>query len=285
MTARDEHVPLVATGSPVATEPMNEETTMSAEHVPAVRYQVRDQVAWVTIDNPARANCLTLDMITTLDVIWARAVDDPDVRAVVLTGTGERHFCAGVDRSVLAGELPTWDDGRHNRTAFTQGVDKPVIALVNGAAIGLGMNLALDADLVVATRNASFGDPRVELGLLPNAAIVNAHNAPLGEMVRLGVVGEQLTATRAREIGLVVDVADTLDEARSIVERYARAVVARPPHIVRASIGFIRSASRGGPFQQLMADVDVVTQAFEDTITAANRVRVGAGPSTADRGA
>ncbi len=250
--------------------------------VPTVRYAVRDHIAWLTIDNAGRANCLTVEMISVLDDLWQRISDDDDVRVVVLTGAGERHFCAGVDTSVLRGELPIWSDGRpHNRTAFTAGVNKPVITVVNGAAIGLGMNLALDADLVVAVAHSQFGDPRVEFGLLPNAAIVNAYRAPLGDMARVGLAGQRLSAVRAREIGLVADVADTADDARAIAHDYAAAIAARPPAVVQESVRLLRASRRGEAFGEVMRTVDATTDTLEGELSEANRA--GAASHTTGR--
>lgn len=255
--------------------------TSSDTAAPRIRLDQRGHVAWLTIDNVASANALTLDMIGQLDDYWRLISDSDHLRAAVLEAAGDRHFCAGVDRSALSGRLPVAPDGvRHNRTALTAGVTKPVITVVTGAAIGLGMNLALDADLVVATESAYFADPRLAYNLLPNAPIVFARDAPFGEMARVGLTGQRLTARRAYELGLVTELSGTAAEARAGAAACAAAIAERDPSIVAESLRLMRSMRRDGHFHAVMADVDTVTLAAEERRSEAN-ARAAAGSRAA----
>ncbi|HWB36797.1 MAG TPA: enoyl-CoA hydratase/isomerase family protein, partial [Rugosimonospora sp.] len=126
-------------------------------------------VAWVRLNRPQRRNAIDSDMRTALREAFARFDADPDVRVAVLTGTGTA-FCAGVDqkeevadhRHVLARDpLPV--------AAPVTGFSKPVIAAVNGAAVGGGLELVLACDLIVASTAASFGLPEVRIGSMPGS--------------------------------------------------------------------------------------------------------------------
>ncbi len=238
---------------------------------PRITLDVRDGVARLTIDNVDHANALSLDMIGQLDEHWAAVDASDDIRVAILAAAGNRHFCAGVERKNLSGRLPNIAPGlRHNRTAMTAGVSKPVITVVTGAAVGLGMNLALDADLVIATESAYFADPRLDYDLLPNAPIVFAREAPFGDMVRVGLVGQRLTARRAHEIGLVAELTSTSDEARTVADDYAGAIAKHDRETVAQSLRLMRLMRRDERFDAVMADLDVVTEWAENRRSEAN---------------
>jgi enoyl-CoA hydratase/carnithine racemase len=175
-----------------------------------VLYDVEGPVAWLTMSNPSKANARDAQMRAQLHDAFVRAESDPGVRAVVLTGAGDRVFCAGGDIDAFP---TTFEDGMPLvRAAFDgfaqpQRLLKPVIAAVNGAAIGGGTELTLGCDYVVAAEHAEFALPEVELGIIPPFGIVRLC-ARVGELAAIDLLlsGRRVGAAEAATLGLVGDV-------------------------------------------------------------------------------
>lgn len=209
---------------------------------PGVRYEKDDGIARITLDRVEAGNALTPGMHSMFRSIWRDVGDDPDVRCAIVTGTGERHFCTGADVSGVAssGRVSTGDE-RITREVFWSSrqndVWKPVIAAVNGLANGAGLHFVVDADIVVASRNAAFMDTHVNVGMV--GAIENiglAKRLPLGTALRMTLQGKafRLSAERAYQLGLVdelVEPAELLPTAEAI----ARDICANSPHAVSLS--------------------------------------------------
>ena len=137
----------------------------------SVRLEIADHVARVTIDRPQVLNALDADAETALDAIWQTLEADRDIRAVVLTGAGERGFCVGADmKNVGRSGLEYWAAARPNGfggIALRTTLDVPVIARVNGHALGGGFEMVLGCDIVIAAQEAGFGLPEPRVGRLP----------------------------------------------------------------------------------------------------------------------
>lgn len=186
----------------------------------------RGHVAVVTIDRPDRANAIDLETARDLSETFDRLESDDDVRAVVLTGAGEKIFCAGMDlKAVAAGQagavngVPGGFAGIVRR-AFS----KPLIAAVNGAALGGGFEIVLACDLVVASSAARFGLPEVGIGLFAasGGAVRLGLRVPRALALEYLLVGEPIPVERAQALGLVnrvVDPAAVLDEAVALADR------------------------------------------------------------------
>ncbi|MEW2046942.1 enoyl-CoA hydratase-related protein [Streptomyces sp. NPDC005476] len=178
----------------------------------SIRHRTEHQVTHLTLDRPEALNALTPDQRDQLIVLLADASADPDVRAVVLTGTG-RGFCAGADLrgGSTAGERVAGDVARTLRLGAQRLVsavldcEKPVIAAVNGTAAGLGAHLAFACDLVLAAESARFIEVFVRRGLVPDGG--GAHLLPrlIGPQraKELMFFGDALTAVDAERLGLV----------------------------------------------------------------------------------
>src|ERR1051325_3478869 len=158
----------------------------------AVRYEARGPAAWLAIDREDRRNALSDEVIDGLLNALDHAADDASVRAVVVTGAGDRAFCAGGD---LAGNLAP-DEGRvqsHERRGALAGLlraisehPKPVLARVNGVALAGGFGLMLACDLVVAADDVEVGTPEINLGLWPYMiSAVVARNVPRKVMTEM----------------------------------------------------------------------------------------------------
>lgn len=180
-----------------------------------------DGVTTVTINRPARRNALSRGVVEGLRSLLGELADDGETRVLVLTGAGEKAFCAGGDLSDMQ---PA--DGmlglHHGRRGFAdlmiemQRFPRPIIGRINGQALGGGFGLALNCDVNVAADTARFGTPEIKLGLFP-MMIMAIISRNLGRKVamELMLTGERIDAKRALEIGVVNRVvpADELDTA------------------------------------------------------------------------
>ena len=196
-----------------------------------VRTAVSDSVATVTIDRQNRLNALNPEVIAQLDAAFAALRDDAGVRAVILTGAGDKAFVAGADIGVLATMGP-----RTGVAVSREGQDvlrrierfpRPVIAAVGGYALGGGCELAIACHLRVASEQARFGLPEVGLGIIPGygGTVRLARLVGLGRAVEMVLTGEMVTAERAFDIGLanaVVPHGQLMERAGKLAARIVR---------------------------------------------------------------
>ena len=194
----------------------------------------REAVTVITINRPEASNSLSPSVLFGLgDALDAAAADD-GVAAVVLTGAGDRVFCAGLDlRAFSSGEMEMPEDkGQGFSRLFRERYAKPLIAAANGHVVAGGFELLLRCDLVVAAEHAEFGLPEVKRGLVAGAGVtILPHRVPMPIVLELGLVGSRITAQRAAELGLVNRVvpkgqalAGALDLAAQIAENGPLAV-------------------------------------------------------------
>jgi enoyl-CoA hydratase/carnithine racemase len=205
----------------------------------AVRYDVRGSAAWLTIDREGRRNALSDDVVGGLLAGLERAASEGPVRAVVLTGAGERAFCAGGD---LAGNLGPGEgrvrshDRRGELARLLMAIathPQPVIARVNGVALAGGFGLMLACDLVVAADDVEMGTPEISLGLWPYMiSAVLARNLPRKVMTEMMMTGRRYSAAEAEQWGMVNRVVPRagLDAA---VEGLVGELAAKSPLILR----------------------------------------------------
>ena len=214
--------------------------------MPDVRTEVTGQTLVITIDRPP-ANAIDVATSLALHDAFSRLRCDPDLRAGILTATGERFFCAGWDlKAAAAGESTEADHGPGGFAGLTEFFDlgKPVIAAVNGLALGGGFELMLAADLVVAAEHAEFALPEVTLGLLADAGGVLRLPARLPRAIVADclLTGRRMTAPEAASWGLVnrvVPAAGLLPAAREL----AGAICAAAPLAVAAVLEILREAA------------------------------------------
>lgn len=173
-----------------------------------VRYEVEDGKALLTIDRERARNALSAQVVSELLELTARAEADPAVRVLVITGAGEKTFCAGGDLSGMSGDgFLAGHEGRRQYGALLQRfqeLKKPSIARVNGHALAGGLGLMLACDLSVAVDTAELGTPEIDVGLFPMMvmALLRRH---LGRKrtLELVMLGERISAAQAREWGLL----------------------------------------------------------------------------------
>lgn len=205
-------------------------------------YQRREHVAVLTLDRPDRGNSITARMHGGLRAIWEEVRRDPEVRVVVVTGAGTRHFCTGADVEALAerGTVAA-GSGRLSEEVFYTArqarVWKPTVCAVNGLVAAAGLHFVVDADIVVASRTAAFTDTHVNVGMI--GAVENIgllQRLPLGAALRLTMVGRdyRMPAQRAYELGLVDELTEPA-ELLTVAMDLARSIAANSPTAVSLS--------------------------------------------------
>jgi enoyl-CoA hydratase len=186
----------------------------------------RGTLTIVTIDRPEVRNAIDPETMAGLVAAFLEAERDPEVRAVILTGAGDRAFCAGMDLKAFAeGSVPVGDGP--GLEFFTDRLyPKPVIAAVNGAAVGGGFELAMACDLIVAADHTRFGLPEIRRGMVAAGGGTRLpRRIPLAIALEMGLTGEYIGAERALALGLVnrvVPAGDLLDSAVELAGMAAR---------------------------------------------------------------
>ncbi len=209
----------------------------------AVTYEKRDRIAFITLNRPEALNAFNQDMHRELREAWLDFREDDDMWVAVVTGAGERSFSAGADVKQIGQRMVEPDRPRPSFWETWFGDDlqsglevwKPTIAAINGYCLGEGLTLILACDFRIASEQASFGFPEVNLGL---ATIVGAIRAPrvvgLGNALELLLIGDRVDARRAYDMGLVQRVVPH-ESVRAEAEALARRLCRNGPLAVRCT--------------------------------------------------
>lgn len=217
----------------------------------------------ITINRPDRLNALNRDTLDELHQAFGQIVDDDSVRVVVLTGAGPKAFVAGADISQMSALTPVQarDFSRHGQHLMRriEGLGKPVIAMINGFALGGGLELAMACHLRIASDNAKLGQPEVNLGLIPGFGGSQRllRLVGRGPSLELCLLGQPIDATRAAALNLVTRVvpSDKLEiETFAIAEKLANSA----PQALR---GILDSILVGGE-SSLDVGLDYESQTF-----------------------
>lgn len=204
-------------------------------------YEKRDGIGRVTVNRPEKLNALNRKVIGELDSCFHGIGADDEIRVVILTGTGEKAFVAGADINELAVQTPV--EGKETSVRgqkvlnLIENLGKPVIAAVNGYALGGGCELAMACTLRIASENARFGQPEVKLGIIPGYA--GTQRLPRlvgkGRALEMILTGEPISAQEACGIGLVNQVVPQKDLI-STTETLARRIMANAPLAVKFAL-------------------------------------------------
>ena len=208
----------------------------------------RGAVRTIVVNRPDKLNALNRDTLNELSLVFAQAAQDDAVRVVVLTGAGEKAFVAGADIAEMNGYTPVQAQGfsRTGQRLMTsiERLGKPVIARVQGFALGGGMELAMACHLRVASEKAKFGQPEINLGLIPGFGGTQRllRLAGRGAALELCLTGAPISAQRAYELGIVnrVVAPEALNEA---VNTLADQLAAAAP---LAAAGILDAVLQGG---------------------------------------
>ena len=208
-------------------------------------FEVKDHVAWITLNRPAAMNSLNPDLRWQLSQHLDVVERDDDIWLAVITGAGEKAFSAGADLKHRALERAGSDTDKANWARLAQEtthvverwyMTKPLIAMVNGYALGGGLEVALACDIIIAADHAEFGLPEPRRGLIAGSAGVHRLPRQIGLKPAMGymLTGRHMSAARAYELGLVNEVVP-LAQLRECVDGYVTDILRCAPLAVRAT--------------------------------------------------
>jgi enoyl-CoA hydratase len=201
-------------------------------------YDVSDGVATVTLNRPEQRNALSAELLAELVDAILRVRDDEEVRAVVLTGAGDKVFCAGADLGGFAADVPLVQK-HYGSDLFLDffklmpRLGKPSLCAANGHVLAGGLGLALSCDLVIAKQGATFGTPEINVGAFPYMIMSLIYrNVPRKRVNEMMLLGERLSAEEAVSYGLAnkVVLADEFDAA---VAEWAGKLASKSPVLMR----------------------------------------------------
>jgi len=215
-----------------------------------ILFELKDHVARVTIDRPDVLNAIDAASERELQKIWGEIETNRDVRVAVLTGSGERAFSTGADMKGGSGAsgLEYWAlsrPGGFGGIALRDTLDVPVIARVNGHAVGGGFEMVLGCDIIVAAQEATFGLPEARVGRLPldGGMTLLQRQVPFHLAMGLLLTGKRISAAEALRIGLVNEVVPRA-ELDAAVARWVEDVLACAPLSVRAIKQVVRRTAQ-----------------------------------------
>jgi enoyl-CoA hydratase len=220
---------------------------MSDKEYQLMIYEKKGRLATITINRPKVMNALNTQLAGEMRDALSDAEADDDIRAIVITGAGDRAFCAGADIGELAvlGGIEARDFSLLAQSLTTQieRVRKPVVAKVNGLCLGGGNEVAMSCDFRIASDKASFGQPEINLGIIPGMGGTQRLTRLIGrtKAIEMDMLGEMIPAAEAHRLGLVNKVvpADELDKA---VDELAEKLGSKGP----VALGMVKLAVNNG---------------------------------------
>jgi enoyl-CoA hydratase len=193
-----------------------------------IKFETKNHIAYVTIDRPKVLNALNMATMQELKQVFASIKDDAEIRVVIVTGAGEKAFVAGADIGELSQHTPvSAKEYTHQGQAIIDSIEnlgKPVIACINGFALGGGCELAMACTMRLASDNARLGQPEVKLGLIPGYGGTQRLPRLVGKGLAMQQIltGEMISAQEAHRIGLVNEVvaaAELIPRAEAIAAK------------------------------------------------------------------
>ena len=209
------------------------------------RFEVNDKVAWITLNRPEAMNSLNPELRWQLSEHLDEVERNDDIWLAIITGAGSRSFCAGADLKHRAIESQASDQQKRlwrEQARQTKHIAerwhfcKPLIAMVNGFALGGGLEIALACDIIIAADHAEFGLPEPRRGLIAGAAGVHRLPRQIGLKPAMGflLTGRHMTAMRAYELGLINEVVEA-NALKSTVDSYVQDILRCAPLAIRAT--------------------------------------------------
>jgi enoyl-CoA hydratase len=208
--------------------------------------EINDQIAWITINRPEALNAMNPIVISELEEAINSCIEETSVGAIILTGSGDKSFVAGADirtmQTMGPDEALRFGKAGQELTVTIENSPKPVIAAVNGFALGGGCEISLACHIRVASETATFGQPEVLLGILPGWGGTQR----LPKLVGMGIAneiiitGRMINATEAKEIGLVNHVVP-IEELKEKCEEIAMQILKNGPNAIAKSLECIRN--------------------------------------------
>ncbi len=225
-----------------------------------------DRVAFLTINRPDKLNALNQQVQDDTFEVLAQIENDDRIGVVVVTGAGEKAFVAGADIKEFEGRSPM-DERQAMRFPRIWDVfgsfPKPVIAMINGFCLGGGCELALSCDIRIASAKAKFGQPEINLGLIPGGGATQRlpRLVGLGQAMKIILTGEMIDAGEAQRIGLVDEVVPP-DQLRATTLELAAKIAAKSPVALRLAKDALRAAERMPLAEGILYERDLFCMGF-----------------------
>lgn len=232
-------------------------------HPDPVTLETKHGVAWITINVPEKLNALSFDIISKLDRALDDVDDDPAVRVVVITGAGDKAFVAGADiKEIMALDEAASEQVVRSGHALMNRIEnlvKPVIAAINGYALGGGCELALACNLRIASSNAMLGLPEVKLGLLPGYGGTQRLTRTIGSgrALHLMLLGDPISAQQAQDWGLVTLVVEPEDLQATVAK-----IAAKLARLAPLALSAIKDAVHSGRDLPIASGLDIEAEHF-----------------------
>ena len=235
--------------------------------MPLILKEINKQIAWVTINRPEVLNAMNESVLTELVSTIQSCIDDTSVGVIILTGAGDKAFVAGADiknmQSMEPGDALEFGKTGQQMTLTIENSPKPVIAAVNGFALGGGCEISLACHIRVASETATFGQPEVQLGILPGWGGTQRLPRLVGTGIANEIIttGRMVSATEAKEIGLVNHVvpAQLLNEK---CEKIANQILKNGPNAIAKSLECIREGVGRSTKEGLIIEVENFSKLF-----------------------
>lgn len=239
--------------------------------------EIQDNIGWIKINREKKLNALNQNLIDSLHHTFIDFQNNPEVRVIILTGSGDKAFVAGADIAEFSDFGPSEAArlaAHGNRVLFDQvaHLEKPVIAAINGYALGGGLELAMACHLRIASKNAKMGLPEVSLGIIPGYG--GTQRLPnligKGKAMEMILTGDMINADQALLLGLVNQVVqpeDLLESAVVLAER----IIKNAPNAIKNAIKAINAAdgSKGGfQVEEMMFSNCFGTEDFKQRVNA-----------------
>ena len=234
----------------------------SAPKLENVLYEKKGPIAYVTLNRPNVLNALSHAVFSELKEVFGDARDEASVRGVILTGSGDKAFAAGADIAEMSTStgVQAEESTRHAQavTELIENLGKPVVAAVNGFALGGGCELAMACTIRIASENAKFGQPEVKLGIMPGAGGTQRLPRLIGKgrALQLILTGEIINVQEAYRIGLINEVvppANLIPRAEAILNQ----INSNAPLGVKFSIDAVNKGLDGSVSEGLLIEASL----------------------------
>ncbi len=241
-------------------------------------YEKDEAIATITINRPEALNALNEETVQELLARFQDAENDQTIRVVIVTGAGDRAFCAGADLKMMkgAGAVRGTELSRigQHMCDYIEAMGKPVIAAVNGYALGGGIELAMACDIRIASENAQVGQPEVNVGLIPGWGGTQRLPRYVGKGMAKEMVftGKRIDAKTAERLGLVNAVVPA-DQLKAKVKELATELTGKPPIAIKLLKSLINNSTETHPAIGLWQEAEAFgivasTEDFNEGVTA-----------------
>ena len=234
-----------------------------------VLYETSDGIATITINRPDKLNALNVAVVTALREFMEKAESDDNIRVIILTGTGEKAFAAGADITGFLGKdgktIRPLCQGGQDFCTYIESMSKPVIAAINGFALGGGCEIAMACDIRYASSNAKLGQPEINLGIIPGfgGTVRLPRLVGLGKAKELIYSGFNISADEALQIGLVEKVFEDVSALREGVLKMATTLSKKPGVAIKLAKKSLNAAWTMPLHDNLKLEVDVFCETFD----------------------